>query len=319
MHIILMILIFTLVSIGVISYYINIDMSIFMISILIVISSAILYMNYRLKREVKDKFKAEERLKALNETLEIKIDYELQRRIVQDKALEQQTKMAAMGEMMDAVAHQWKQPLNAITLYESLLKSDFQDGIVDQKYINDFLDNTTMQINHMVNTLDEFRRFFRDNQNIERVNIKRSIESLQRLIKDDFLKNHIDIEVNVDNSSEIDIKENEFKHLILNIVNNAKDAFNENGIKKRTIKITSRHIKKNIFIEIEDNAGGIPLHIIDDIFKPNVTTKAEDKGTGIGLYMSTQIVKKYHGALSVRNNKDGATFTLVLPLASSLD
>jgi len=320
MHIILMILIFTLVAIGGMSYYANIDMSIFMIAILSVISSAILYMNYRLKKEIVDKFKAEERLKALNETLEIKIDYELKRRIVQDKALEQQAKMAAMGEMMDAVAHQWKQPLNAISLYNSLLKSDFQDGIVDQDYITNFLDNTTMQINHMVNTLDEFRRFFRDNQNIERVNIKRSIESLQRLIKDDFLKNHINIEVDISDSSEIDIKENEFKHLVLNIVNNAKDAFNENHIDKRVIKITTKNINKNdILIEFEDNAGGIPSNIINDIFKPNVTTKSADKGTGIGLYMSTQIAKKYHGVLSVRNSKEGAIFTLILPRASGLD
>jgi signal transduction histidine kinase len=275
-------------------------------------------MNYRLKKEIKDKFIIEEKLKALNETLEIKIKHELERRTIQDKALEQQTKMAAMGEMMDAVAHQWKQPLNAITLYNSLLKSDFQDGIVDQKYINDFLDNTTMQINHMVNTLDEFRRFFRDNQNIEKINIKKSIESLQRLIKDDFLKNHINIEVKVDNNSEIKIKENEFKHLILNIINNSKDAFNENKIEKRVIKITSKNInKKNILIEFEDNAGGIPSNIINDIFKPNVTTKSPDKGTGIGLYMTMQIVKKYHGTLSVKNTLDGAIFSLILPLSEA--
>jgi len=319
MHIILMVLIFILLSTGIISYYIHVEIHVFMITILTIVSSAVLYINYRLKREIKEKFIIEEKLKALNETLEIKINYELKRRIVQDKALEQQTKMAAMGEMMDAVAHQWKQPLNAISLYNSLLKSDFHDDIVDQDYITNFLDNTTMQINHMVNTLDEFRRFFRDNQNVERVNIRRSIESLQRLIKDDFLKNHINIELNVSNSSEIDIKENEFKHLILNIVNNSKDAFNENNIQKRTIKITTKNINKNdILIEFEDNAGGIPSHIIDDIFKPNVTTKSLDKGTGIGLYMTTQIVKKYHGVLSVKNSKNGAIFSLVLPRASGL-
>ncbi|SHO81420.1 TWO-COMPONENT HYBRID PROTEIN [hydrothermal vent metagenome] len=316
MHIILIILIFTLILIGAISYYIHIDMSIFVIAILIAISNAVLYMNYRLKKEVKEKFQAKERLKALNETLELRINHELKRREEQDKVLEQQAKMAAMGEMMDAVAHQWKQPLNAITLYESLLKSDFQDGIVDQEYINNFLDNTTMQINHMVNTLDEFRKFFRDNQNIEKVNIKRCIESLQRLIKDDFLKNHITIDVNVDNDIEVNIKENELKHLILNIVNNSKDAFNENDIKKRIIKITSTHIDKNqILIEFEDNAGGIPESIIDDIFKPNVTTKSADKGTGIGLYMSMQIANKNHGDLRVRNSEDGAIFSLLLPLA----
>ena len=256
----------------------------------------------------------ESKLKELNDSLEDRIVKESIRRVEQEKVLEQQTKMAAMGEMMDAVAHQWKQPLNAITMYEELLRSDFEEGIVDQEYIDNFLEGTMLQVHHMVKTLDEFRGFFRQEQNIKIFNIRKMIDSVLLLVQDEFMQNQITIEVFTDNSHLIKAQENDIKHLILNMINNSKDAFNEKGIKNRTITISSTVKDKYLNIYFKDNAGGIPKNIINEIFKPNVTTKASGKGTGIGLYLSMQIANKYQGTISAKNDSDGVIFTFKIPI-----
>jgi len=224
--------------------------------------------------------------------------------------LKQQSKMAAMGEMMDAVAHQWKQPLNALSMYSEIIKSDFDDGTVDKAYVDQFRDDIQLQIDHMVNTLDEFRTFFRPNKEHEVFSLLSVIHSVLFLTKDDLLKNAITVNIEQKDHIDVDGSANEFKHLLLNIINNAKDAFIENNIENRTITIRLLSNSEGQSIEIEDNAGGIPHTIINDIFKANVTSKAKHKGTGIGLYMSTQIATKHNATLSVENMNDGACFIL---------
>ncbi|MDX1296139.1 MAG: HAMP domain-containing sensor histidine kinase, partial [Sulfurimonadaceae bacterium] len=228
--------------------------------------------------------KLNQELSALKENLEERVVQESNARIEKEKMLEQQAKMAAMGEMMDAVAHQWKQPLNALMMLSDLLKSDFQDGLVDQAYIDDMTQTTEQQIDHMVNTLNEFRTFFRPDKEPEPFGLKRCIQSVMFLVNDEFMKHSITIDVESEQEIIVNGIENEFKHLILNIINNAKDAFIERERKQRAITIRFCNRDDKIVLEIEDNAGGIPEEVISDIFKPTVTTKAEGKGTGIGLY-----------------------------------
>jgi len=236
---------------------------------------------------------------------------EIQKRLTNEKLLIQQSKMAAMGEMMDAVAHQWKQPLNALSMYSEIIKSDFEDGTVDQEYVNEFSRNIQIQIDHMVDTLDEFRSFFRPNKAQEDFSVSEVIDSVLFLTKDEFMKNRISVIVEKEKEIALHGSKNEFKHLILNIINNAKDAFNDNDIReKRMITIRLLDDEKGKRIEIEDNAGGIPETVLSDIFKANVTTKEEGKGTGIGLYMSTQIAEKYGAKLRVENRKEGACFII---------
>jgi signal transduction histidine kinase len=230
----------------------------------------------------------------------------------QNKMLEQQSKMAAMGEMMDAVAHQWKQPLNALVMYADILKDDFDAGEVDKNYIEAMLKDVNIQIEHMTTTLDEFRNFFRPKHDISDFNLKKLINSVLFLVKDEFMKNSISLHVEVDEDILLRGNENEFKHLILNIINNAKDAFNDKDIKGRDIHISATRINDTVSIEILDNAGGVPLHVIDKVFEANITTKATGKGTGIGLYMSKQIVEKMGGKISVKNVGNGACFYIDL-------
>lgn len=253
-------------------------------------------------------------LDALNHTLEERIELQLKLAKTNQKRYEQQAKMAAMGEMMDAVAHQWKQPLNAISMMSDMLVDDFENKLVDKEYIAELSEHTQTQIDHMINTLNEFRNFFRPKETKESFGIKRSLSSVLILVNDEFMQNNINIHIQSEQEVLMYGIENEFKHLVLNIINNAKDAFNEREIKVRDIFIKFTKDETEIRLDISDTAGGIPLDVIDDIFKPEVTTKKEGKGTGIGLYMSTQIAQKLGGVLSVANIDNGAKFSLQIPL-----
>lgn len=276
-----------------------------------------LLLNVFLTRYDKRQFELEEsrkELDGLNRNLEQRIEEEISLRETNHKMYEQQAKMAAMGEMMDAAAHQWKQPLNALSMMSDILKDDFQRGDVTQAYIDELTEAIQGQISHMVTTLSEFRTFFRPNKEAKSFGIKRSLQSVLLLINDEFMKNNINIHIKSTKEILIFGIENEFKHLVLNILNNAKDAFNERELAQRDIYITFYKEDSHINLEIEDNAGGIPDYVIHDIFKPEVTTKEEGKGTGIGLYMSMQIAQKLGGTLSVVNTDIGARFLLEILL-----
>jgi len=231
-----------------------------------------------------------------------------------DKMLEQQSKMAAMGEMMDAVAHQWKQPLNAMSMMVDLLESDYNAKLVDDAYIEDITSTAHIQIEHMLSTLNEFRTFFRPSRDATiDFYLKSCIDSVKILMKDELIIHNIIIYMEIEEGLIIHGRENEFKHLFLNLINNSIDAFED---KK---KLASRHVyirayteNSKTYIEFEDNAGGVSQHIMATIFKPNTTTKSEGKGTGIGLYMSSQIIQKHQGKINIHNSNMGALFTIIL-------
>jgi len=229
-----------------------------------------------------------------------------------DEMLEQQSRLASMGEMIDAIAHQWKQPLNSISMMSDMLKEDFDNSLVTSEYIKNFDDTIHMQIDHMVTTLHEFRTFFRPSTKNEEFTILDAIQSVEILMKDELISQNVLLNIDTDEHIKLFGNKNEFKHLFINLINNSIDAFNDKNTKSRNIDIRCYEENTNIYIEVEDNAGGIDNEVIKDIFKANVTTKAEGKGTGIGLYMSEQIVKKNHGTINVYNTDKGAFFTITL-------
>ncbi len=235
-----------------------------------------------------------------------------EKNLKKDKMLEQQSRLASMGEMIDAIAHQWKQPLNSFSMMSDMLKDDFENNLVDKAYIEEFDSTVHLQIEHLVSTLSEFRNFFRPSTKNSCFYPQDIIDSVQILMKDELISQNITINLDIDHYLKIDGNINEFKHLFINLINNSIDAFNEKNIKSRNIYIRSYEENNLIYIELEDNAGGIPDSVINNLFMPNVTTKPEGKGTGIGLYMSNQIVKKNHGTINVYNSKMGAFFTITL-------
>ncbi len=248
----------------------------------------------------------------------MRLKKEIARRIVLEaenkKMLAQQAKYAALGEMMDAVAHQWKQPLNAVTMLNELLVIEYKDGNLDDTYLKEYQMDMDTQVEHLLTTLNEFRTFFRPDKEVESFNLLESFNSVLVLLKDEFLKNTINISIECDENISLNVIKNEFKHLLLNILNNAKDAFVENNISDRQITIVVKKESDIVKIEISDNAGGIPEFVLPDIFKANITSKAEGKGTGIGLYMSKQIADKMSAELSAQNISNGALFKFYIPL-----
>ncbi|RLA81599.1 MAG: hypothetical protein DRG78_08965 [Epsilonproteobacteria bacterium] len=233
----------------------------------------------------------------------------LQQNIKQQEIMQQQSKMASMGEMIGAIAHQWRQPLNEIGTGIQNLKYDYKDGnLNDEEFVKNFIDENKKTIKFMSKTIDDFRGFFRVDKKKKDFNIKQTTQSVIDM-QSAQLKTH-NITINITGDEFIyNGLQSEFQQVILNLINNAKDALVENNIENPTINII---LDKNI-ISVQDNAGGIPKEIINRIFEPYFTTKEQGKGTGMGLYMSKMIIEDNMGAiLSVKNKNNGAIFTIEL-------
>ena len=231
-----------------------------------------------------------------------------------EKMLEQQSRLAAMGEMIDSIAHQWKQPLNAISMIADMLKVDYEANGLNDSYIDELNETIHLQIEHMVGTLSEFRDFLRPSTKNEKFTFKDVFEKVQILMKDELISQNLHISFNIDETLMIYGNQNEFKHLFINLVNNSIDAFNEKHVEKRELHVCCYKKDDYIVIEFKDNAGGIDERVIDTLFDAHITTKAIGKGTGIGLYMSKKIVEKNNGSISAKNANGGAFFTITLPI-----
>jgi signal transduction histidine kinase len=249
----------------------------------------------------------------LNQSLEQKVQDQLD-------LLLRQSKHAAMGEMMDAIAHQWKQPLSVISTSSSTLAFRNSRGMIEEGEIEKTNEKILLQIQHLTDTMDQFRKFFRPDEPKSFVDLRSMIQVTLELEKELLLKYKINTEINCDEVISYELIPTEFKHLLLNLIRNAKDAFESNETNERQIVFTVSKNTKDITIEVLDNAGGIPEGVIDKIFQPNITTKALEGGTGIGLYLVKQIIDKLDGSIEVENKKwfanqyTGANFIIKLPI-----
>ena len=261
----------------------------------------------KLEKEVEKKTRE---LKEINKNLEKMVQEQVEEIRKKEQALTQQSKLAAMGEMIGAIAHQWRQPLNALAINIQLLEDLYEDGVLDDKTLKDLIQKNMETIQFMSNTIDDFRNFFRKDKEKVEFDIKEAIEKTIELQKAQLSNHNIKV---ITNLEPIKFKgyKNEFMQAILNLISNAKDAIVEKN-KEGVIKISSKKDKDKIIIEIEDNGGGIPENLIDRIFEPYFTTKEEGKGTGMGLYMVREIIRRMNGEISVTNTKEGAKFTIIL-------
>jgi signal transduction histidine kinase len=241
---------------------------------------------------------------------------------IKEKTLiaEQQAKFAEMGAMIDMIAHQWKQPLNVISMYLSILEFNFEDmqeyieGGFDDSEIEKGIKTIREQITHLVETLDEFRNFFRpsENKKVEKIKLSLILKSVKVLLKDMLIKYRITLEENYSDNMELIVNPNEFKHIFINLISNAKDIFELMDIKDRVIYIEAKKEENKTIISVKDNGSGIQDEFIDKIFDANFTTKELMNGTGMGLYMSKLIAKKYGGDLIAKNWEKGAEFILTI-------
>jgi PAS domain S-box-containing protein len=231
-----------------------------------------------------------------------------------EKILIQQSKMSALGELIGAIAHQWRQPLNSTALMIQALQEQYLDNELDEETLNYIVDNCMEQINNMSNTIEDFRSFFAPNKEKDNFCMKSSIEKSIAMLKTQ-LSNH-NTTINI-SGKEICIigYENEFQQVILNIISNSKDAIfaiqEENSQFCGKIDILLEN-NDNYTITIRDNGGGIPQDILDRIYEPYFTTKDEGKGTGVGMYMSKIIIENsMNGKINVKNIENGTEVKII--------
>ncbi len=239
-----------------------------------------------------------------------------------------QSKMAAMGEMLANIAHQWKQPLNTISICSSNLKVEKEFGTITDKnnIIDEMVGNILNSVNYMSSTITDFQNYLKPNKLESCFFIKDTIDKVEKLIYSQCLVHNIKIIKNIDDSN-LCSYQNELIQILINIEKNAIDELANLDQEDKVIKIESKTNGNDITITIHDNAGGIPDSLLNKIFKSYFTTKKEF-GTGIGLYMSRQIAENHlNGKLTVSNeeievnNKKymGAKFIIKIPSLKSLD
>lgn len=229
-----------------------------------------------------------------------------------DQMLIQQGRLAAMGEMLSNIAHQWRQPLNSLGLLIQELPLMYKVGGFDQNYLNARVEKGWEIICHMSQTIDDFRNFFRPNREKVWFKAEEVVAKTVSLVEGCFRNLQIEVEVDVAGDPEIFGYPNECSQVFLNIFSNSKDAFLERNVPKPR-KVTVRIFKEKdkAVITIADNAGGIPEAVIGKIFDPYFTTKGPETGTGLGLFMSKSIIEKnMSGRLDVRNIDGGAEFRI---------
>ncbi len=225
----------------------------------------------------------------------------------QQQLLQEQSKLAAMGEMIGAIAHQWRQPLNALGLSIQNLEYDFNDGHVDEKFIKSYVKKNKETIGFMSQTIDDFRNFFRVDKVKEKFGVKNAIEETVSIEEASLKKHNIRLNIKGDDF-EIYGFRSEFQQVILNIISNAKYELKNSDIIDPLIEIVLDEHRVLLF----DNAKGIPEAIFNRIFEPYFTTKEQGEGTGIGLYMSKVIIEENMGArLSAKNKKDGGACFII--------
>lgn len=258
--------------------------------------------------------KKTEDLQKLNSELEKKVQEGIEELRKKEETMLQQAKLAEMGEMIGAIAHQWRQPLNTLALNIQMLEDMVADGDLNEKSIEEFIERNMKTIQFMSKTIDDFRNFYREEKGKRNFNLKSATEETISLQKAQLEARKIEIETILE---DIEIKgyKNDLMQVLLNLISNARDAIMEKCKKVKNfsgkITVTAKKQDNEIVILVSDNAGGIPENILHRVFDPYFTTKEEGKGTGLGLHMARRIIEeKMNGTLSAYNDKGGAVFEI---------
>lgn len=254
-------------------------------------------------------------IKKINRKLEKKMKFQLEKLVEKDRMIFQQNKLASMGEMLENIAHQWRQPLSQINSAILVLDDELYQSKIKNKKIEEKLTEIERITKYMSHTIDDFRTFNSKNLKKDKFYLDNSIENVVSIIKSTYSSLNIDLKLELEKELSFYGYENEFKQVIMVILNNAKDVLLQREIKNPQVKINLKRHKDSIFIEICDNAGGIEKDIIDKIFEPYFTTKHKSQGTGLGLYIAKKIIHdRLEGKLYVKNIEQKACFFIKLGL-----
>lgn len=270
-------------------------------------------LNLALQQDIEARRLAEESLRKLNETLEYRVAEEVEKNREKDVVMIHQSRLAAMGEMIGNIAHQWRQPLNALALMISNLKDAYDFKELDEAYLNKTIESGNRLIQKMSSTINDFRNFFLPDKASRPFSVILQLNEAISLVEASFKNASIQIVMDAPDDITLVGFPNEYSQVLLNVLMNAKEAISENGRPDGCVKVSVRQRAGQGEVTICDNGGGVPQDIIDKIFDPYFSTK--HSGTGIGLYMSKMIIERnMHGVITVHNNDEGAEFSISIPM-----
>ncbi len=253
-------------------------------------------------------------LDELNRTLDQRVRDEIAKRKEQEQLLIHQSRLAAMGEMIGAIAHQWRQPLNALSLVLQNIGLQFQMGRLTAESMTRMQEKGEAMVQRMSTTIDDFRNFFKPNKHAEYFNLLNTLHAAADILEGVFRNHNITLNIDCDADIAVHGFVGEFSQLVLNILSNAKDALINTRQVAPAVRIRVAASDREVEIRFEDNGGGMRDEVLHKIFEPYFTTKEEGKGIGIGLYMSKMIIENsMHGRLVADNVPGGACFTVTLP------
>ncbi|RXJ78181.1 hypothetical protein CRV03_04230 [Arcobacter sp. F155] len=271
--------------------------------------SLIFYLFYLQKR-------ANEKLKKINNELDRRVDLEIKRNRKKDISLLKQSKMAAITEMLAHIAHQWRQPLNVISTSSSGLILHKEMGKLDDKSFELYTKSISEQVQYLSKTIDKFKEFVKDQEDEKKtICLQKKVDEIIEIVQASFEDEGIEIIKKFKKENLfVSIHTGDLIQVVLNILNNAKDALIKNNPKKKRIIITIKRKKNgNVLLAIYDNAGGIPQEYAEKVFDPYFTTKHEAVGTGISLYLSYEIITNQEkGKIYFKNKDEGTKFYLEL-------
>jgi len=257
---------------------------------------------------------AEQELTKLNEELEIRIEQESRKRLDNEQALIQQSKLASMGEMLTNIAHQWRQPLGHMAGILTNIQLKIETDTLDKNYIQTIVHEQDTLLKYMSETINNFKDFLKPDKEAYPFTLSSSVEKSLMILGSLMDYHNIELKYSADSNVEVFGHSSEFCQALLNIFTNAKDILILRDIKKPIIYVRIYKDEEFGYIEISDNAGGIEDKYIPKIFEPFFTTRED--GQGIGMYMAKNIVEKsVKGSLTVFNNDEGAVFKITMPLS----
>jgi len=249
--------------------------------------------------------------------LEDKIQKEINQRLEQEQILIQQSKLASMGEMIGNIAHQWRQPIAEISAILTNMKITYEFDKFTQEYMNSKMKEANKLTTYMSETISDFQNFFIPQGEKELFSIEQACRDAFFIVESSMKYHSVDVKFNVIEDSSVHGYKNEYSQVILNILGNAKDIFIERKIEKPSIKIQIKTGENYAIVKVADNAGGIKNEILEKIFEPYFTTRHKTQGTGIGLYMSKNIIEgNMDGFINVLNKNEGACFIIKVLLLS---
>ena len=271
-----------------------------------------LYWVRKLFKEVEKRKEVENKLKNFNENLEKDISLKIEEIRYKDAMLLEKTKLAAMGEMIGSIAHQWRRPLSTLHINVEMLEEDYKEQKIDQMFIDHFIKKNSEIIQYMSQTINDFQNFYKIDKEKKYFDVMEKIKALSELKLNQLEYHSIVLSIEGESFTVLGYP-GEFQQVILSLISNAQDALVESGTENPWIKIILSTKGAKGYVRISDNAGGIDEKIIDKIFEPYFSTKEKSGGTGLGLYISKMIIENnMQGELSISSQGEGSEVLIVL-------